>query len=209
MSLFCFFLIPSLYLWRRSSVCGKKVDFPEPGLISGFVFGLAAAIFRFSVGEIFVLRGFGLSAFAVQLIDGASFDASLPIVVHALIRRFGRPARKFNETESVAFSLAWLTPLCAFRALYWSSVPDPVRLMVIPILIAVLALALPYWIGRIIDDYGFFQAVAILLVVFAPFAVAATTWALYTHHLPLGAIFFCLSVSLSIPAVIKIASPGR
>lgn len=199
MSLFSFFFIPALYLWRRSMVPEKKRPFPEPGLISGFCLGLAAAFLRSSSGDAFVQRGFGLSAFASQLIDGATFDALLPLAAYSLLRKFGS-RRPFDEEEAVAFSLAWLTPPCVSRAIFWSSVPDPVRLMAVPVLYAALALSLPYWIAKIIEEYGLHQAAAVAVAVLLPFAAAAATWALYTQRLLPGAVFFCLAVSASIPS---------
>lgn len=209
MSLFCFFFIPALYLWRRSLHSEKKAPFPEPGVISGFCLGLAAAFVRSSVGEVFVQRGFGFSSFAAQLIDGAPFDALLPIASYSLIRRFGASRRPFDQSEAAVFALSWLTPLCAFRAVFWSSVPDPVLLMVVPVLFAALALSLPYWIGKIIDDYGTAQAAAIAVSFSLPFAAAATTWAFNSQRLFLGALFFCLSVAASIPALRSVARSGR
>ena len=208
MSLFCFFFMPALYLWRRAVSSEKKPPFPEPGLISGFCLGLAVAFARLSVGEVFVQRGFGLAAFAAQLIDGAPFDSMLPLAVYFLLRRFGS-RRRFEEGEAVIFSLAWLTPLCAFRAIFWSSVPDPVRLMVVPVLYAALAVSLPYWIGKIIEEYGFAQAAAVSVVVLLPFAAAAATWALYTQRLLIGAVFFTVSASASIPALLYVYGSRR
>ncbi|MFA6507575.1 MAG: hypothetical protein WCT14_15850 [Treponemataceae bacterium] len=204
MSLFCLFFVPAFYVFRRDSLSEEKSAFPEPGVISGFILGLIAAFIRFSWGELFSLRGYGFAAFAVQLIDGAPYDALLPIACYAFLRRFGRPRRRFDETEAVNFSLAWLVPICALRSIYWSSVPDPVRLVIIPILFVSLAVSFPHWIRKALDEYGLSQAIAIIVVVLSPLTVAGVSWAFFTHRPIFGLVFFCAACAVSIPPMVPL-----
>lgn len=209
MSLFCLLIVPAFYLLRRSLRSGDASAILEPGVIAGFVLGLAAAFFRFSWGDLFLLRGFGLSAFLTQLIDGAPFDGLLPAACYALLRRFGTPRRPFDAEEAVSFSLAWLVPVCAFRSIYWSSVPDPVRLILVPILFVVLASSFPYWIRRALDEYGLSQAAAIAAAILAPLGAAAVSWSFFTCRPVLGAFSFFAVCAAAIPPMLPLAKNLR
>lgn len=203
MSLFCFLFIPAFALWRSTWRASGEAAFPAPGAVSGLALGLAAAFFRYSAGELFTPRGYGLGAFLAQLIDGAPFDALLPVLAYALIRRFGTPARKFDRNEAVNFALAWLVPVCAARAMHWSSVPDPVRLIAVPFLCGALAFSFPYWIGRIEDDYGLSRALAASVAALLPFAAAAATWAMLTHRHLFAFLLLLLPIAAAVPPLLE------
>ncbi len=170
-------------------------------MIVGFALGLVSGYLRYSVGELFPFRSYGWLAFAAQLVDGAPLDALLPLGAYALIRRCGRSKRPYDANEAVSFSLAWLAPLCGFRAVYWSAVPDPVRLMIIPILFVFLSVSMPYWIQKVLDEFGLSQAAAVVLVIAAPLVSAAATWALLTQRLILGTLFLCLAAAAAFPSL--------
>lgn len=200
MALFCFAFVPLLFFWRRAADPKTSRGRIESGTIGGFVCGIAAAILYAMLGELVSSRGFGLSAYVSQIIDGVPFQVLPAITVYALLRCRAKNGR-FDVSEASNFTLAWLIPFYASYALRWSSVPDPVRLVVMPLSAASLALAYAYWIRVFLDEYGVrrFGAGAVLFAL--PFAAAGSTWAFFSCFELLGAAMGILLVAAAVPAL--------
>jgi len=198
MSLFCFLFIPAFALWRRSLGSEAALASEKPGQITGFLVGVVAALFRFNAGNVFDQRGFGLVFYLQQLVDGPAFDALLPFGAYLLICRFIPPTARPSGAGAVSFSLAALAPLAAARAFSWSNVPDPVQLVVVPILMVSLVLVVPFAVSAAASEYGFRLAAAIAGAISAPLAATLCTWGFLTDR-PLAAypaFFVCAAAAL-------------
>jgi hypothetical protein len=200
MALFCFAFIPLLFFWRRAADPQTSRGRIESGTIGGFLFGIAAALVHALVGELVRSRGFGLSAFVSQMVDGVPFQVLPSIGVYALLRCRAKSGR-FDVSEASNFALAWLVPFYAAYAVRWSSVPDPVRLVVMPTAAAALALAYAYWIRTFLDEYGLRRFGAGLILFALPFAAAGSAWAFFSCYELAGAALGILTLAAAVPAV--------
>lgn len=184
MSLFCALFIPAFLLWRQALLreASAVPDTGKPGQITGVLLGLIAALIRLNTVTVFDQRGFGLVFFLQQLIDGPAYDALVPLGVYLLLCRFVPPRNSASRQGAVAFSLAWLIPVAAARAFAWSSVPDPVQLVAIPVLMTVVALTVPHWVSVAAAEYGVRQVAAVAAACAVPLIATVTTWAFLTDR---------------------------
>jgi len=127
MTFFCLLWVPFFYLLRRS--------FVDEGASSGGVWALLlgsiTAIVQFFLGYIIIPGGFGFSRFVFGFFEIVSFPVLVPLLIYFIMVLF----RGFSgDIDFANFALLWLFPIGALRALSWSSMNDPILLVLTPLL---------------------------------------------------------------------------
>jgi hypothetical protein len=207
MSVFSFLFIPLFALFRRSLVTLAGGTTSWNGVSSGFVLGSVISTLSRLLGRFWVPRGFGLDAFVAQILFGPFMIVILPVLSYFLLNRYlyhrsTRPDTK-DPDEILNFSFAWLTPVLAIRTLEWNSVPDPVNLVLVPVLCTSLLLSLAACI-RALGEIRILPIIAAVLgLIVFPFSASAAPWALSTHRFWIG---FAAS-SVSILGVVGLETP--
>jgi hypothetical protein len=95
------------------------------------------------------------------------------------------------------FALLWLIPVGALRALGWSSLHDPILLVIVPMLWTALAIGIPYLIKWMTDNYNpFFTVIAVLCIIVLPVSASAAYWAFFSQRALIG---FGLLLAANVP----------
>jgi hypothetical protein len=184
MSLFCFLWMPLFYLFRRAVSSGES----GAGGVWALLLGSVTAIFQFFFGAMVHSGGFGFSRWISGFVD----IVSLPVLAPLLICFLGTIFRIFAGTADFAnFTLLWMIPTGALRAVSWSAQNDPILLVLVPLLWTAIAVGIPFFINIMIADGRppviILTALAILVI---PVLAAATYWAFFSQKTPLGALLF-------------------
>ena len=183
MGLFCLLWITLFYLFWRSINAEDTVS----GELWAFICGSIVAIVHFYFGRLIDPGGFGFHRWLSGAIDIVSLPVVLPLIISFIIFKAGL----FKGTANIVnFSLVWLVPGTIIKAISWSSLNDPLLLVVVPILWAAIAVGVPFFIAIIQDSRSYVIVLAILAILIIPLAAASSYWALYTHRSLLGVLFF-------------------
>jgi len=187
MSLFCFLWIPLFYLcWH--TIAG---DDTAAGGVWALIVGSIVALVRFFLGYLIVPEGFGLSRWMSGFIDFVGLPALAPLLVYLLLIGF----KIISGTADFAnFALLWLIPGAAIRAVNWSSLQDPILLVVVPILWTAIAVGIPFFITLIQNSRWFVIIPASLAILVIPFAAANSYWLFYSQKTSLGFLFLLIAV---------------
>ena len=123
---------------------------------------------------------------------------SLPVLVPLLICFLMLLFRGFSgDADYANFTLLWLIPVGALRALSWSALNDPVLLVMTPLLWTALAVGITFFINWIMRDFRWYIiAAAALCIIALPVSAAATYWAFFSQQTLLG---FGLLVVTNVP----------
>ena len=194
MSVFCLLWVPLFYLFRRS-ISGEE----NPGGVWALLLGSVTAIFQFSLGYLVYPGGFGLSRWLYGFVDIVSMSALVPLLVYAVFCLF----RVFSGTADFAnFTLLWLIPVAALRAISWRPNGDPLLLVMVPLLWTALAAGIPFFINCIVRHFRWYVVIPSALCILAlPIAAASAYWAFFSHQVLLGyGLFFAalLPVAISV-----------
>ncbi|MCL2721597.1 MAG: hypothetical protein FWD47_09710 [Treponema sp.] len=194
MSFFCLLWIPLFYLLRRSLVGGGS-----SGGVWALLLGSITAIIQFFLGDLVNPGGFGFSRWLFGFIDIVSLTVLIPVIICFLMLLF----RGFSgDADFANFALLWLIPVGALRALSWSSLNDPILLILVPLLWAALAVGISFFINWMTESFRWYIAiVSILCILILPLAAATSYWAFFSHQTFLG---FVLLIVTFIPLVISL-----
>jgi len=183
MSLFCLLWVPFFYLLRRS-IIGEGGS----GGVWALLLGSITAILQFLFGYLVSPGGFGFSRWLFGFIDIVSLPVLIPIALCALmyfVRGFS------GDVDFANFTLLWIIPVAALRAISWSSASDPVLLVTVPLLWTALAIGISFFINWMMNNFRWYIAVvSILCILLLPIAAAASYWAFFSHHTLLGFLLF-------------------
>ena len=192
MSFFCLLWVPLFYFFRRS-IAGA-------GGSSGvwaLLFGSITAIIQFFLGYLISPGGFGFSRLLFGFIDIVSLPVLVPLFIYAflfLIRGFK------GKAEFANFTLLWMIPVAALRALSWSSNNDPVLLITVPLLWTALAAGISFLINLIIDNFRWYKIAVIPCILILPAIAAAAYWAFFSQQTLYG---ICLLFAAHIPLILS------
>jgi hypothetical protein len=179
MSFFCLLWVPLFYLFRRS--------FSSEGGAGGvwaLLLGSVTAIFQFFLGNFISPGGFGFSRWLSGFVDIVSLPVLIPFLVYLALLAL----RVFSGTaDFTSFALLWSIPAAALRALNWSSLGDPVLLVLVPLLWTALAVGLPFLVSIIIRHLRWPVLVFCGLCALAlPVLCATAYWAFFSQQRFLG-----------------------
>jgi len=186
MTYFCLLWVPLFYLLRRSLVGGGG----SSGSVWALILGSLTAIIHFLLGYIFTPGGFGFSRWLFGFFEIVSMPVLLPFIAYFVMYMFGG----FSDADFANFTLLWLIPVGAFRSSSWSSMDDPILLVMTPMLWTALAVGISFLINWMVNSYNvFFSVLAVLCMIILPAAAATAYWAFFSQQPLLGFIFFAVA----------------
>jgi hypothetical protein len=200
MTFFCLLWVPLFYLLRRS-LTGEG---GTSGSVWALLLGSIVAIIQFFLGDLVSPGGFGFSRWLFGFIDVVSLPVLIPFLIFFLMYIFHGFSSNIDFTN---FTLLWLIPVGALRALSWSSMNDPILLVMAPLLWTAIAVGVPCLINWIVNSYNpFITIIAILFIILLPAAAAASYWAFFSQNTVFGIVFF---LSAHIPFLFSFAVNKR
>jgi hypothetical protein len=189
MTFFCLLWVPLFYLFRRSLVGAGNTS----GSVWALLLGSITAIVQFLLGYIFSPGGFGFSRWLFGFFEIVGMPALLPFIAYFVMYMFGG----FSDADFANFTLLWLIPVGALRALSWSSMNDPILLVMTPLLWTAIAVGISYLIIWMTNSYNpFISVLAILCMIILPVAASTAYWAFFSQQTLLG---FLLLLAAHIP----------
>jgi len=190
MSFFCLLWVPVFYLLRRSFVGTGNTS----GSVWALLLGSITAILQFFLGYLVSPGGFGLSRWLFGFIDIVGLTVIIPLLVCLAMHIFRGVS---GDVDFANFTLLWLIPVGALRALGWSSLSDPILLVMVPILWTALAAGISFFINWMMSNFRWYTiALSVLCMLVLPFAAATTYWAFFSQQTLLG---FGLLIATNIP----------
>jgi hypothetical protein len=182
MTFFCLLWVPLFYLLHRS-LTGERA-----GSVWALLLGSIIAIIQFFLGNLVSPGGFGFSRWLFGFIDIVSLPVIIPFFVFFIMYIF----RGFSSNvDFINFTLLWLIPVGALRALSWSSMNDPILLVMSPLLWTSLAVGISFLINWMTNSYNpFISVIAILCIILLPVTAASAYWAFFSQHTLFGVFLF-------------------
>ena len=182
MIFFCLLWVPLFYLFRRSVSGGRG-----SGGVWALLLGSITAIIQFFLGNLVSPGGFGFSRLIFGFIDVVSLPVLIPLILFALLF-FLRGVS--GDADFTNFTLLWLIPVAALRAIGWSSTNDPILLIIVPLLWTALAVGIPFFINWMIDNFRWYTVIAsILCILVLPVLASGVYWAFFSQYTLLGFLF--------------------
>ena len=182
MIFFCLFWMPLFYLFWRTVTGNTAVT----GGVWALLLGSVVALVQFFLGYLVEPGGFGLSRWVSGCIDIVTLPALAPLLLYFFLVSF-RIIR--GTIDFATFAILWLIPGAAIRAVSWSSLHDPILLVLVPILWTSIAVGAAFFINLIVNG-GIFTAIsASLAILIIPFAATSSYWAFYSQMAFLGFMF--------------------
>jgi len=199
MTFFCLLWVPLFYLLRRSLNGGGS-----SGGVWALLLGSITAITQFLLGYILNPGGFGFSRWLFGFFEIVSLPVLIPLLAYLLMFVF----RGFSSDADFAnFSLLWLIPVGALRALSWSSMNDPILLVMAPLLWTALAVGISFFINWMTTSLNpFFAIISLLCIIILPISAAAAYWAFFSQQAILG---FLLLIVTHIPFGLSFINTGN
>ena len=196
MSLFCFLWIPLFYFFWRS-LAGNDTSAGEGWALLG---GILIALIQLFLGPFVEPGGFGFYRWLSACIDIVVLPAVLPFLAYFLLKKSGIIKEAVNPA---GFTLLWLIPGAVIRSLFWSSLNDPILLIIVPILWAAIAVGAPFFIKLIQKNSRTFVIVLSSLgILVVPSAAASSYWAFFSHKTYLGFLFLFAATA---PMLVSVA----
>ena len=193
MSLFCLLWMPLFYLfWRSVTKKGSAV-----GGIWALIIGSIVALVQFFLGSFIEPGGFGLSRWVSGFVDIVILPVLIPLFIYLILFCFKFISGTYDFAN---FALLWLIPGAAMRAVSWSSMVDPILLVLVPVLWASLAVGIPFFINIILNNRIYIIIPASLGILVIPAAASCSYWAFFSQKASLGFLFCVIAV---IPMVIS------
>jgi hypothetical protein len=157
------------------------------------------ALIRFLMGNLVNPGGFGFSRWMSACIDIVTLPVVLPLLVYFALNMLKALS---GPMDFANFTLLWLIPSAAIRAVGWSAVKDPGLLVLVPLLWTGIAVGVPFFINCILNHFRWYViGPAGLCILILPFAGAFSWWAFYSQRLSLGLFFFGITM---IPGIISL-----
>jgi hypothetical protein len=188
MYFFSFLWIPLVYvLWRAVN---KEVFYA--GGVWALVFGSIVAMAQFFYGPLMEAGDFGITRWISGFVDVVTVPALLPFFVYLILaglRKMRSAELRLTRPDIANFSLLWLIPYAAIRALSWDTLSDPILMVLIPVLLSSIALGLSFSIGLYARRRPIPAILATLNILVILPATATSYWAFFAHDTAMGFIF--------------------
>ncbi|MDR1617853.1 MAG: hypothetical protein LBS06_02245 [Treponema sp.] len=176
MSLFCFLWMPLFYLFWRSVSPGETGS----GGVWALLLGSVTGIFQFFLGSFVNPGGFGFSRWLSGFVDIVSLPVLIPLAVYSLLISLKILS---GAADFAGFALLWTIPVAGIRAASWSSVNDPVLLVLVPLLWTSIAVGIPFFIHLITNGRISTILFSILGILALPALAAMVYWAFFSQRL--------------------------
>ena len=187
MTLFCLLWVPFFYLFWRS-ISGNT----SAQGVWAFLVGSVVALLQFFLGPMVEPGGFDLSRWASGCIDIVVLPALAPLLVCFILYCL----KMTNGSADFAnFALLWLIPGAALRALSWSSLQDPIFLVLVPVLWTAIIVGVSLFIVVIQNSRVPVKVLSFLAIFIIPFAAASSYWAFYSQKTNMGIIFLAVAAA--------------
>ena len=118
--------------------------------------------------------------------DIVTLPALAPLLVYVILIKFKIITGTIDFTS---FTLIWLIPGAAIRAVSWSSQHDPILLVLAPLLWTAIAVGIPFFIKIILNSKIYVIVPASLAILIIPFAASCSYWAFFTQRASHGFLF--------------------
>jgi len=196
MSFFCLLWVPFFLLLRRSLTGASG------GSIFALLFGSITAVIQFLLGDLVNPVGFGFSRWLYGFIDIVSLPVLLPVILYTIRLVFRSSS---GDADFEGFTMFWIIPVGALRALSWSAQSDPLLLVAVPLLWTALAAGIAFLIHLLMESYSTIVKIGYFLCILAlPIFGALTYWAFFSQQTLLGFLFFAIThVPLGLSFVIS------
>jgi len=195
MSFFCLLWIPLFYLFWRS-VTGNNAP---AGGVWAILAGSVVAMIQFFLGNLVDPGGFGLSRWVSGFIDIVSLPALAPIIVYLFLIGFRIVS---GEADFANFTLLWLIPVAAIRALSWSAEGNPLLLALVPVLWTAIAVGVSFFINIIQNGHVLAIVPAFFAILIIPFAASCSYWAFFAQKTYWGLLFLFAAIVPMLVSVI-------
>jgi len=182
MSVFCLLWVPFFFLFRRSFTGGGG------GGVWALLLGSITAVLQFFMGFFLKPGGFGFSRWLFGFVEIVSVPVLIPLFICFLMFLF----RGFSgEIDFAGFLLLWLIPVSALRALSWSSLNEPLLLIMVPLLWTALAVGISYFINLMANNPRWYLIIlSVLCILILPVSAAFTYWAFFSQQTAMGFLLF-------------------
>ena len=191
------------YLFWRSVAENKS----SAGGVWALIIGSIVALIQFFLGTMVDPGGFGLSRWMSGFVDIVTLPAIAPILVYFILvcLKFVSGALDFAN-----FSLLWLIPGAAIRAVSWSAQSDPILLVLVPFLWTAIAVGVSFFLTIILKSRIFVIIVSSLAILVIPFAAASSYWAFFSQKTLMGSLFLALAAApMVISMVLSFVGTGK
>ena len=188
MSFFCFLWLPLFYLFWRS-VTGS---ISAAGGVWALILGSIIALVQFFLGTLIDPGDFGFSRWVSGFVEIIALPALAPIVIYFILASLKIIS---GSLDFANFTLLWLIPGAAIRAVSWSSLNDPILLILVPVLWTAIAVGIPFFITLILESPRWVIFPSSLAILCIPLAAACSYWAFYSQKASLG-FLFCLTATV-------------
>jgi hypothetical protein len=174
--------MPLFYLlWR--SINGSS---STAGGVWALIIGSVVALVQFFLGNMVESGGFGPSRWWSGFVDIVTLPVLAPLIVYFILVFF----KMLPGTLGFAsFAILWLIPGGALKAVSWSSLRDPILLVLVPVLWTSIAVGISFYIDVIINSHKLLIIPAALGILVIPFAATCSYWAFYSQKNSLGFLF--------------------
>lgn len=195
MSLFCLLWLPLFYLFWHS-VTGNA---NSAGGVWALLAGSIVALFQFFFGPLIDPGGFGLWRWLSGFVDIVSVPVLLPLLIYLILVCAKIITGKIDFTN---FALLWLIPVAAVRVVSWSSLADPILLVLVPVLWTAIAVGIPFFIGFCEDGRLYVIIPAVLGAAALPFLASCSYWTFYAQKTLFGFLFLAAAAAPMLISVI-------
>jgi hypothetical protein len=194
--------MPLFYLFRRSVFEGES----GAGGVWALLLGSVTAVFQFFLGDLITPGGFGFSRWLSGFVDIVGLPVLFPLLIYLLCIIFRIFAGAADFTN---FTLLWLIPAGALRAVSWSALNDPILLMLVPLLWTAVAIGIPFFINIIAGGRPPVVVFAALAILAVPLLAATSYWAFFSQKTALGfLLFFVTLIPTGFSIVLSITKNG-
>ena len=161
--------------------------------------GSVVAMLQFLLGSIIDPVGFEVSRWLSAFVDIIAMPVLVPLLLYLLLS----VNRLFDESiDFVGFSLLWLIPSGAVRALSWSVQGDPVHLVLVPILWTSIAVGIPFLVSFVKSGQILLIIPAFIGALSIPFAATFAYWAFFAQKTLIGYLFLAAAAAPMLAATV-------
>jgi len=194
LSFFCLLWVPLFYFLRKAVIGASAAS----GGFWALLLGSIAAVIQFFLGNLTSPGGFGFDRWIFGFVDLVNVPVLLPLFVYLfffILKGFS------GKADFACFSLLWLIPWGAMRALTWSALNDPILLIIVPLLWTALAAGISFFINWMITSFKWYSAlVSIPCILVLPPLAASAYWTFFSQQTMIG---FILLFVIHIPVIIS------